>query len=397
MGRTFSKETSGTEIVTGIIGNVDIGAMITKVIEREKEISQTQEILNRIKTYITTQDGGYTKILQSWITQDYDKVQSKILEALRSGLQTQASLLRDQIMLGILGYSGSATMSGMYSKFDSTFRGLSTLYDCTFGIQNEFLEDNALRYWHKTLGPNKPSVEEALRLVRFGFMDRSQWIINKREEDGVTDGYADKIFTTLFRQPDERTAFSLWKRGVLTEADYKEIMVRLGWDKEKIDTITESFYHLPSFTELNRLADFVPMDSIYLGEVLEKNGVKEADIPRLVSYLQRRPLREETRGIIGRYLWEYASGRITFEHFVEDLTDLGVLPTELDIYKDWAAMQYTDQLMDLQLDTIKQKTIKGQYETAEAIKDDLMALGLDETWSNLQAWDWYWAYVYVEA
>jgi hypothetical protein len=394
MVRSFSKETSGTELVTGIVGTIDIGALLTKAIEISKEQEETQKILDQITALIGNQNGGYTKILQNYLSKDFSQVRNTILTDLQSTMRNQATYLRNQAMLALLGYGGSATMTGLYSKLETSFRGLSTLYDCTFGIQQEMLLNNAERYYNKTLSPSKVNDKEALQLSRWGYVTRSQWNTLKQEQDGITNDIADKLFATFYKQPNEYDAFNLWKRGIITQDQCKEIFKHLGYDNTYFNVFIEAYYHLPSLNELTRMADFVPMDTEYLGEALRKNGVHEADIPRLTTYLQRRPLREETRGVCGRLLFEYSNGRITFDQYTEALIDLGLLPTELDLYSQWGTMQYNDVCMDLNEDQIEQKCRKLQYETAEEICSALVALGLDETFCNLKSWVWYWQYIY---
>ena len=382
-------------MIGGIVGTVDIGALLTKAIEIQKEQEETQKILDQIKNYISSQDGGYTRILRDYIKSDFGSVKDKILSDLQAGLRTSASLLRDQVMLGRLGYGGTSAMAGLYARLDATFRGLSTYTDALFGIPQEFLIDNARRYWSKELSPNPPNSNDALALYRHGYLSRAEWVKLKREEAGYTDKVADQIFSTLYKKPDEWTLFKLYFRKAISEDQLNEGLKILGWDPEKLDSVKKAFYQIPSFSDLYRLADYVPLDTEYISEILRYNGFREEDIPTYVSVIQRRPLREEVRSIAGRLLWEYSKGRITFDYLKDQLKDLGLLPVERTLYEFWATLQYDDTLMDLQIDIIEQKAKKRQYTTADEIKDDLVALGLDEQYSNLQAEKWYWEYIYT--
>lgn len=393
MTKTFSKDTSGTELVTGILGTIDYGQILTKVVEITKEQENTQDILNQIKALVEAQDGGYTKIIKDLLQHDFEEILPKVLEYYRMHLRNIASFTRNQVMLSVLGYQGSAAMAGLYNKLYASFTGVSFLHDALYGSILEFLSDNAARYWRKTLAPNPPTTEEALRLLRHGKISLQEWVKLKREESGVTEDYAYKIFDTLYRIPDEYTLYKMYKRGIITFDQYINYMKCLGYKEDMIDYLYDSMAYVPSFYDLTRLADYVPLDTLYISEVLKKNGVPEADIPRLTTYLQRRPLREETRSVLGRLLFEYSMGRITKEYMLSQFDTLGILPAEKSLYEYWADLQYRDNLMDLQIDIIQEKVKKGYYTTQEDIKNDLVALGLVEEYANLLAEKWYWQYI----
>jgi hypothetical protein len=392
MVRTYTKPTSGAELISGIVGTVDVGNIITKVIEYTHEEKYTQDALNQILSLIDAQDGGYTRIVRELARADFGQVYPKAAEYLRTAMRAQAQLLRNQVLLSALGYGASATMTSMYAKLRAQFEGLSVLYDAVMGVPLEFLMDNATRWWNSQLTPNPPKLDEALRLVRWGRMSRAEWTKLKVESDGVKEDVADKIFDTLYKQLDEFQLWKLLKRKVIDETKFYDLMARLGYDKDTIALFIRAAEYVPSFYDLTRLADYVPLDDIYIGEVLRANGIREADIPRLTTYLQRRPLREEVRNVLSRLLFEYSRGRLGKEAMLAEMDGLGVLPEEKKLYSKWADLQRKDYILDLQIDIIEQQTRKGLFEELEEVTDALVKIGLDWEIANLLATKFWWTY-----
>ena len=385
---------TGEQLANAILGSVDFAENLAFVLKYDTEQKTTKEILDEINTFISHIALGYSKDLDGYLSKDFAKVKDNIEADLETELEAQANWLRDQSLASVLGFPAQATMHGLYSKYSAIYSGLLPYQNVSFGIKERMLENKALRYWNKTLYPNQPTPEEALRLVRWGFSSRAEWDINKEGSEGITDKIADQLFATFYKQPTESEAFRLWKLGDISEPLYDEILKRHGWDPAFIDTFTDGQYYTPNMRDLIRLADYVPMDDIFIADILRKNGYREEDIPRMVSYIKIRPLRSERTGMAGRYLYDFANGRITEDDLEKSLDATGFLPVEVDMYKTWGELQYNDVILEIRIDQIYYKSQKKQYTTAEEISSDLHLLVQDEVWCNETGWKWYWQNVY---
>jgi hypothetical protein len=203
----------------------------------------------------------------------------------------------------------------------------------------------------------------------------------------------DKLYNVFDRDPDPYTAFCMMKRGYISKIQMFNCFKIAGFDEKWHKPLYQYFEKIPTFYELLRLADYVPIDPTWAAEVLRGNGYKEGDIPRYVTCIVRRPLREEVRSLAGRLLFEYANGRITKETLETEFKSLGMLPEEISLWLKWADKQYFDNVLDLQIDIIEQRIKKGDITTKEEAASLLKELGISEEIANLKAEKWYWQYM----
>ena len=145
--------------------------------------------------------------------------------------------------------------------------------------------------------------------------------------------------------------------------------------------------------ELMRLADYVPLETLWVTQVLEANGYENAVAARVAKAIELRPLREEVRSVAGRYCWQYQIGRISRDAFEENLEKLGLLPKEVKLWLHWGDLRYADELLDEEILIVEQRVIKGDITTQEDIKTILVDLGILEEKANLMAELWYWQYL----
>jgi hypothetical protein len=290
------------------------------------------------------------------------------------------------------GFPATASMIGLRAKHLAIFAGLSDLTDTVLGIPQSIVKEKARQYWYKEAPWRIPDPELAFKLYMEGQIART-----KMNEYFAMNGWPpelhDKLYNVFDRDPDPYTAFCMNKRGYISKSQMFNCFKIAGFDEKWHKPLYQYFEKIPTFYELLRLADYVPIDPTWAAEVLRANGYKEGDIPRYVTCIVRRPLREEVRSLAGRLLFEYANGRITKETLETELKSLGMLPEEISLWLKWADKQYSDNVLDLQIDIIEQRIKKGDITTKEEAASLLKELGISEEIANLKAEKWYWQYM----
>jgi len=313
-------------------------------------------------------------------------------ESIRNNLVEQGKFLLDSWKVGLGLQMGTAFMSLV-----ETYRGYPQLLSI---YQTEKFDASVRpkleRYWLSTYTPNLPSSMMAFHMLMEGDLSRAQFNDIALMEGWSTDWH-DKLYNIYDRDPDEYMAFSMFKRGLIDKTELYRCFSIRGYDSSWHSDVYEVLHRLPSFRELTNLADYVPLPDMWVSEVLRANGYRETDMQYIATALRLRPLREETRSIIGRYLWEYQIGRIDRDTLKMNLTPLCQNPKELELNLLWGDLRYADELLDEELDVIEARVQYGDptVQTIDAIFSELVLLGIAEEKANLMAELWYYKYVYV--
>lgn len=389
---TYTKPVTGAQLVTGIIGTVDIGNTIAKSIEITIETKNIDDLLKRIQDYSNPVGHAMIKNWVTWAKSDYSDIASTVETWLGDASKFSASLVRNQVGLSMLGYQASASMMGLLNKFYCSITGIDTLTDCVYGIPQSVVMTRAERYWNKVLSPNIPDVKTAFQMLMEGDLSRSEF--NEFcSMEGWGSKWHDKLYNMLDREPDEYTAFSMFKRGIISSSEMIRCFKTRGYDEKWHKPLYEYLHRIPSAYDLMRMADYTPLEPLWVAEMLRKNGFDDATVLRMVSVIQKRPLREEVRNVAGRYAWQYQVGRLSLDKLKENLEKLELLPNEIALWVLWSELRYADELIDEQIEILKLKCQKGAITDKETIITELKRLGIREEKANLMAEDWYWRYL----
>jgi hypothetical protein len=306
----------------------------------------------------------------------------------------RASIVRDQKTLM------DTWKAGLGLQMGTAFMGLQETYFATPHMVNMLIHsrlDNSVRpklerYYNSVYAPNIPDTYTAFQLERHLQISKAEYVAYAKE-NGWSDSLANKLYEVYNTNPDIFFGFSMFKRGLLDEAELKGVFSVNGWDATWFDTLYEALHRRPTFREMTNLADFVPLPDTWITEVLRANGYLDTDIQYILPALRMRPLREETRSVVGRYLWEHQLGRITTDELTSALKLLGLLPKEITLNVLWAELRYADELLDRSENVIEQRVKYGDIITQEAIKTELVNLGRSEEMANVLAELWYWEYI----
>jgi len=387
-----NREVTGSQLISGIIGTIDIGSTIAKVVEFKIEEQRTKEQLDWIKWYLKTYLPEHYKFWSLWPKETPERLIDLFKGSLETYTDEAASYLRSQLLMAAGGFPATASMIGFRAKLKSVLAGLSTITDAVLGVPQSITLQKARYYWNKQAPWRIPDPELAFKLYMEGQITRAQ-MNDYFAMNGWPSELHDKLYNVFDRDPDPFMAFGMYKRGYITESQMFSCFKSAGFDEKWHKPLYKYLERIPTFYELLRLADYVPIDPTWAAEVLRGNGYREGDIPRYVSCIVRRPLREEVRSLAGRLLFEYAHGRITRETLESELTKLGMLPEEKFLWLKWADKQYYDEVLDLQIDIIEQRIKKRNITTKEEAARLLKQLGISEEIANLMAEKWYWQYM----
>jgi len=309
-----------------------------------------------------------------------------------NNLVNQGSFLIDSWKAGLGLQMGTAFMSLV-----ETYRGYPQLLSMFLTEKlDASVRPKLEAYWRSVYTPNFPSSSLAFHMLMEGKLNREQFNQYCLYEGWSTDWH-DKLYDVYDRDPDEYLAFSMYKRGAIALAKMIECWKIRGWDAKWHTALYTALHRRPSFRELTTLADYVPLPTLWVTEVLRALGYGDGDINYIAPAIELRPLREEVRSVVGRYLWEYQIGRLDRDTLKSNLTKLNLQPKEIELNLLWGDLRYQDELLDEKVAVIEARVDAGdpELQTEDAIFEALVLLGILEEKANLMAEEMYYKYIYT--
>lgn len=394
MTRTYTKEVTSTELVTGIIGTFDVASTIGTVVKYVEDVKRAEEQFKRLS--------NITEYIAKWALNEWISVALKspdqIVELASPKLETAFNTINTELWNSLVNSAADMKITaGVYNQIAKALAqrlGLSTWYDILISQVQERVMRKVERHWNKVLGWASLSPEETLLLYRKGFISLEEHINNIREEKGYPLEEARKLAEAQFKGLSAYEAFLAFKRGLIDEDRMKRAFRAEGYKETDYELIYKFFHRIPSLTELTRIADYVELPSGYIEECLRAHGYSESDINYIKPAILRRPLREEVRSVTYILNNLYIMGYISREEYEAGLDSLGLLTTEKELQKRYSELRRTQYKIELAMDIVQQKVRKRIYTTIESITKALVDIGLAEDIANLYAEKWYYQYIY---
>jgi hypothetical protein len=383
---------AGSQLVGAIAGTIDIGSTIAKVVEYTLEEQRTQEQLDWIKWWLDAYGSNWVNAWETRAKADPSSVVSQMGYELAAHLQEMAVYSRSQLLMSAGGFPATANMIGLRAKILANYYGIGTVTDLALGIPQSICLNKARYYWNSQAPWRLPDPTLAFKMLMEGDINYSEFS-QLCLYNGWDSQWHQRIYNVLDTDPDIYMAFSMFVRGYITWEEMVRCFKIAGYDEKWHQKLYQYLQRIPSFYDLTRLADYTPLDPVYIAEVLRGNGFRESDIPRLTTYLMLRPLREEIRSVVGRLIFEYENGRISRDTLESELKNLQLQPKEIELNLLWADKRYYDKLLDWQIDIIEQRVKKGNITDKDQIVTELTNIGIRLEIANLMAEKWYWQYL----
>lgn len=438
MSRTYTKNVSATELVTGIIGTFDISGTLGQIVRYTEDVKRAEAEYARLQ--------NITRRISSTGLDEWRRIglmsAEQIISMAGPRLNTAMSQIQTEIWNSLVNSAaGLGVTANIYStigKLLSQDLGLSFYFDAAISMIQEKTLEKISRYWNKSLEWNILGVKEATEAYRRGLITYDQYISIIQENTGlslqhaqiyekaqqqipdvtsafkmmmeglinfeefekivVANGYpkeyAAKWRDMLDREPDPAFAFELWRRGLITRGKFRECLRIAGYQDSWHEIIEKGLYRIPSLGDLIRISDYVELPHAYIEECMRQQGYTDTAIYYLVKAIARRPLREEVRSLTTLLNYNYYRGYISKEELSDAYNKIGLLPEEKTLNEIYASYRRAQYKFELMIDIIEQKTRKKIYTTIAEIENALVTIGVDQEIANLMATKWYYQYVY---
>jgi hypothetical protein len=317
-----AREVATGELVSGIVGTVDIGNLISQAVNLNQDISRSQEILNRIVNYVTNIFPILFNDAKSRASKTGTDLLNEAKTFLPSYLKFITENIRNQTAQSAAGFPMSAAMLGQETKLYTALNQVDLLSTVLFDIPALAAKTKAVRYWNKELSPEYPSERDSFMLYRLGKWSKTDFINFLREEQGLKPSDAENV--TEIREwqtgkPSLRDAYLMVKKGYVGKQYFVDLATKgFGFTQKDASMLYDHFSYDFSPGELLRLSDLIPLDSNWVDRKLDANGLDSTDKAIFKAALEKRLVRDEINKIWSLLLDAYQWGLFT-QKDIEDL------------------------------------------------------------------------------
>jgi hypothetical protein len=330
-----TKEIATGELVSGIVGTVDIGNLIGQAINLNVDISRSQEILDRISKYVTDSLPIILTDAKNRASEANTQLISEAKTFLPSNLKFIVSNIHDQAAQSAAGFTMTATMLAQETKLYTALNQVDLLSSVLFDIPALAAKTKAVRYWNKELAPEYPSERDSFMLYRLGKWSKNDFINFLREDQGINSSDAETIADMREFQtgkPSLRDAYLMVQKGYVSKQFFIDIATKgFGFTKADAETLYNHFSYDFSPSELLRLSDLIPLESSWIDKKLNANGMDNTDKAIFKAAIEKRVIRDEINKAWSLILDAYQWGLFTQTDLTGLLEDWNFSETEIGL------------------------------------------------------------------
>jgi len=330
-----TREVATGELVSGIVGTVDIGSIIERAINLQQDISRSGEIRDRILNYVNNILPSLSSDARSRATKNGQELLADAQMFLPSYLSFITKNLFNQAAQSASGFSMSATMLAEETKVYTALNQVDLLSTVLLDIPALIAKTKAVRYWNKELAPDYPSERDAFMLYRLGKWSRNYFVDYLREDLGIKSSDAETITDMREFQigkPSLRDAYLMVQKGYKDKQYFLDIAIKgFGFTKADADALYNHFSYDFSPSELLRLSDLIPLESSWIEKKLSANGLDNTDKAVFKAALEKRTVRDEINKAWSLFLDAYQWGLFTQTDLTDLLSKWNFSQTEIDL------------------------------------------------------------------
>jgi len=374
-----SNSKSTSELISGIVGTIDVGSIIGNAITATTDIARIQEVQARLRTRIDTilplnevQIGAKVKMTPAQILAD------SVLN-LPVYQKDMIDSTVDSLVQSTGGYKGASAMLGLEAKIKAAYSQVDLAATCIFEVPSAIIRYKAARYWNKLTQYGVPDFKTAMILAKNGYWQYSEFQNLLQTEQALNDVDAKNIVNIAAQQTGKPDLFSAWlmvKKGLWKETDwYLLAQLGFGYTKDDATALFKSFYYTFSPMELFRILDYADVAPDWLDSKLSMIGLTDTDKNIVKTYLLNRVAKTEANAVWSLTIYNYSWGLLSDADLTKFLTDNHFTTLEAGFKLSQAQMQKAKVVLQLMRDAEIYLYRKGVYTEGELL-NGLQALGI---------------------
>lgn len=168
-----------------------------------------------------------------------------------------------------------------------------------------------------------------------------------------------------WRIPGGGEVAGLWKEGSISTADARLYLAYAGYSDGKIDALLDMFDEEVNLMQLRRLLDSGTIPPVWLTNMLRRLGYKGEDVGVIQTALEATQFAQQRSQLYGAAMALLRDGFSTPDRFSAQVAPLALHPRQLDLAVRAARLDYTAELVKLQLGTLRRQVTSGQISVSE--------------------------------
>jgi len=335
MVRTYTSEVSGVQLVTGVLGTVDIANMVKAAWQIKDDVAQALKEKESLYSMNDLMSEAYPS---KW-REMYKKSPSELLALAKSNYKAQMNyvweMLATQASYSSIGWGMSATLIGQRIKEYMQLWGVSTWHDALMGFPAQMIQEKLERYFRKDAAPSLPSDRDAFKMYRLGKWTSTQYLDRIRETEGLS--LTDAVSVADMREwevgkPSLRDAWFMVQKNIKPLSFFYDLAKKAhGFTQTDAEAMNAFFTYDPSPMEMMRLSDLIPLESTWVDKKLTGVGLDDTDKAIYKAALEKRQIRDEINKAWSLLLDCYQWGLFTTTD-IETFLDRGKFS---ETEKDW--------------------------------------------------------------
>ena len=230
----------------------------------------------------------------------------------------------------------------------------------------------------------RPSPGDALNFLAKNLIDEEE-AMHYLAIAGYPDEIAKTYIRSIYKEPPFSAVFTAYKRGKISEDEYRAWLSILNIDKAETlagtlypyRVLEESEYRLPSPFLLAQAIETGEISDDVLRKMLEYDLIHPEFIDALVNALKWRALRDE-RSLLRKYVIDlFSDGAIGVSEFQHYLGVLGVAPDLMRSIVDVADLNRRKSIRRKALSYLEKQFLEGYMDRSEFV-NKLISYGFDE-------------------
>jgi hypothetical protein len=330
-----TREVATGELVSSIVGTIDIGSLLETVVSLSQDISRSNQITQRITDYVTKTLPSLLNNAKYIASRTPQEIIINAQTLLPSYLSFITRNIQNQAVQSAGGFRITATMLGEETKIYTALNQVDLASTVLLDIPASIAKTKAVRYWNKELCPEYPAEKDSFMLYRLGKWSKSDFINYLREEQGLKPLDAENIAEMREWQigrPSLREAYLMMRKGIKGPQYFYDLATKgYGFTHQDAIDIYKHFSYDFSPSELLRLSDLIPLDSMWIEKKLDAVGMDTEDKTVFKTALEKRTIRDETNKIWGLVLDAYQWGLFTEKDLQDLLENWKFSQTEINL------------------------------------------------------------------